>query len=159
MKNIARILVPIDFSPHSTAALSFAADLARRYEASLHLLHVFKVIIYALPDGYTAPSADQIEILSAEAAKLLETAKHDALATGVQHVETTLLHGDPVAAIERFARDGKFDLIVMGTHGRTGAKHLLIGSVAEKTVRRAPCPVLTVRTAASTAAAAAAPAV
>lgn len=145
MKNIAHILVPLDFSPHSAAALSFAADLARRYEASLHLLHVLKVTVYVLPEGFTIPSPDQIQITADALEQQLQAAKHDALATGVQHVDTTLLQGDPAAAIERFAREGKFDLVVMGTHGRTGLKHVAIGSVAEKTVRHAPCPVLTVR--------------
>lgn len=145
MKPIKKILVPVDFSEHSNQALRFAADLAQRYDASLELLHVFHVMTYALPEGYVVPSADQLELIMKTYRVQLVAAKQAALDAGAPNVETTLLQGGVASEILREVRDRNCDLIVMGTHGRSGAKHLLIGSVAEHIVRVAPCPVLTVR--------------
>ena len=147
MKPIEKILVPVDFSAHSAEALRFAADLARRYAASLDLLHVFQTMTYALPEGYVVPSPEQLDAIMKHFQQELETAKRSALAAGAPSVETTLLQGGVASAILRVAEERHHDLIVMGTHGRTGMKHMLLGSVAEHIVRVAPCPVLTVRSA------------
>ena len=145
MKPIKKILVPVDFSEQSTEALRLAADLAQRYEASLDLLHVFHVMTYALPEGYVVPTADQLALIMQKYRVQLEAARQSALNAGAPKVEAILLQGGVASEILRAAQESKPDLIVMGTHGRTGAKHLLIGSVAEHIVRVAPCPVLTVR--------------
>lgn len=146
MKPITNILVPLDFSEHSAAALKYAVDLARHYEATLQLLHVFAPVFYSVPEGYLLPGPAEITQVRSALEQELERAKHDACAGGALIVKTLLLEGHPPSEILRVAREGGFDLIVMGTHGRTGVKHVLIGSVAENVVRHAPCPVLTVRT-------------
>jgi nucleotide-binding universal stress UspA family protein len=145
MKPFSKILVPVDFSPHSEHALRIAADLARRYEAKLCVAHVHVPVLHAAPGAFLLYSEQQLPGLLAEYEKLLEKSSHDARAAGAQQVETKLLQGVPVSEVIRFAREGAFDLIVMGTHGRTGIAHALIGSVAERVVRKAACPVLTVR--------------
>ncbi len=146
MTPFTKILVPVDFSEHSKRALAVAADLARRYEASLGLVHVFQPVLYSVPESYMVYTQDQLPNLLAELEKLLEQAKHDVLAAGALQVTTAVLQGIPHVEVIRAAQEGKYDLIVMGTHGRTGMAHALLGSVAEKVVRKAPCPVLTVRT-------------
>jgi universal stress protein A len=145
MKPIKKILVPVDFSAHSAEAMRFAADLARRYGASLDLLHVFQTLTYALPEGYVLPGAEELEKIMKHFQLDLETARRTAIEAGAPSVETTLLQGGVATEILRFAKERNSDFIVMGTHGRTGLKHMLIGSVAEHIVRVAPCPVLTVR--------------
>jgi universal stress protein A len=145
MTPFKRILVPIDFSEHSSAAVRAATDLARRFEAELVLAHVYEPIAYALPEGYVLFTPTQLANLLTELQRLLANAKKDAEAAGVPRVETKQLQGAVAPEIINFAREGKFDLIVMGTHGRTGLKHAFLGSVAEKVLRQAPCPVLTLR--------------
>jgi nucleotide-binding universal stress UspA family protein len=145
MKNISKILVPLDFSAHSKRALEFAVDLARRYDARLELVNVFDITVYTMPDGMPMFAPGQFDDILADIERLLGAAKHDALAGGALLVETKRLEGKPETEILREAREGKFDLIVLGTHGRTGLKHIVIGSVAERVVRHAPCPVFTVK--------------
>lgn len=153
METISKILVPIDFSAHSTRALQFAVDLARRYDARLQIVHVFDIGVYVMADGMPMFAPGQFDQINADIERLLDKAKHDALAGGGLLVETKLLQGKPEIQILRFACEGKFDLIVLGTHGRTGLKHVFIGSVAERIVRQAPCPVFTVKAVDHTAAA------
>jgi nucleotide-binding universal stress UspA family protein len=145
MKPIAKILVPVDFSSHSSEALRFAADMSNRYNASLELLHVFHVTTYALPEGYVVPSSEQVQLAMKELESQLEAAKQAALDASARTVHTTLVQGGVTTEILRYAKERECDLIVMGTHGRTGMKHLLMGSVAEQIVRVATCPVLTLR--------------
>jgi universal stress protein A len=147
MKTIAKILVPVDFSSHSSEAVRFAADMSNRYNASLELLHVFHVTTYALPEGYIVPSHAQVQQALKELESQLEAAKNAATEAGAGTVRTTLVQGGVTTEILRFAKENECDLIVMGTHGRTGMKHLLMGSVAEQIVRVANCPVLTLRAA------------
>jgi nucleotide-binding universal stress UspA family protein len=119
-----KILCPVDYSERSRAALRVAVDLARRFGAALTLLHVEE-----------AQHAG-------ESAKL-DAWRSEALAQGLR-VETAVVNGDPQTAIAQWATDHGVDAIVMGTHGRTGRAHALVGSVAETTVRRARCPVMVV---------------
>ncbi len=144
MTGYHKILVPTDFSPHSSEAIRHAADLCQHYEATLELIHVYNPIYYPLPDGYVLYSASQLSALLNTFDKQLARSKEEALAAGAHEVETRLLQGVPAQEIVSVATDGAFDLIVMGTHGRTGFQHALVGSVAEKVVRTAPCAVLTV---------------
>jgi nucleotide-binding universal stress UspA family protein len=145
MKPFQKILVPTDFSACSKEATLAAIDLARRYEAELCLVNVYEPIEYALPTGYPLFLPGQLEGLVAEHGKQLERAKREAIAAGAQRVTSEQLTGVTASELIHFAEKGKFDLIVMGTHGRTGISHALLGSVTEKIVRRAPCPVLTIR--------------
>jgi nucleotide-binding universal stress UspA family protein len=145
MTPFKKILVPTDFSKHSTEALAAAADLSRRYEASVTLAYVFEPVTYALPEGHMLQSPPQIEELQTVFEERLVQAEADAKAAGALGVTSKLLTGPVAAEITDFAEAGGFDLVVMGTHGRTGLRHLMLGSVAEKVVRTAPCAVLTVR--------------
>lgn len=144
--NIRKILVPFDFSPTAHEALAPASDLARRYGAALVLLHVYEPPVYPVPpDGMRLPSP---EAMAAEVTTLeteLEGVQRQLREQGVSNVTVNIAQGDPLTEILRVVKDVGIDLVVIGTHGRTGLKHLLLGSVAEKVVRHAPCPVLTIR--------------
>jgi nucleotide-binding universal stress UspA family protein len=140
-----KILVPTDFSRHSQEAIDTAADLSRRYESSIVLAYVFEPVTYALPEGHVIPPAPQLQELDSVFEQRLAQARAEAEAAGALTVTTKLLTGPVASEITDFAEREAFDLIVMGTHGRTGLRHLVLGSVAEKVVRTAPCAVLTVR--------------
>lgn len=144
MKPFKKILVPVDFSACSAEALRVAADMSQRYDAAISIVHCYEPMTYMVPEGHVFYTAAQMESLFSEFAKALASAKKDAEAAGAKRVDTQQLEGIAASEIVEFARKGGFDLIVMGTHGRTGLKHALLGSVAEKVLRRAPCPVLTV---------------
>jgi nucleotide-binding universal stress UspA family protein len=145
MKPFTKIIVPVDFSPHSDAAIRIAADLSRKYEASVTLVHVYEPVAYALPEGYVLYTADQLASLLSTFEQRLAAAREIAQREGTISPDTKLLQGSAGSEIVDYAQKNGFDLIVMGTHGRTGLKHALMGSVAEKVLRRAHCPVLTVR--------------
>jgi universal stress protein A len=157
MAQIKRILVPTDFSAASEITLSYAMDLASRYGASLHLLHVLEESSFtaAYPDGFFAELPGmRTQMIEEGERRLGEAAARCADAT--LDVTTQVVVGRPARAIVQEAEQMGADLIVMGTHGRTGFAHLMLGSVAEQVLRTAPCPVLTVRDTARTADAAAA---
>ncbi len=145
MKPFQKILVPVDFSAHSAEAVRVAADLSRRFEAPLTLVHVYDPLVYALPDGYIFMPQPAIDQLLDAFKEQLAQAKVQALDAGATRVETQVLQGFVAGAIVDRATAGAFDLIVMGTHGRTGMQHVLVGSTAERVVRLATCPVLTVK--------------
>ena len=145
MSMFRKILVPVDFSPHSTFAVRLAADLARRGSGAVTLLHVFDPLPYALPGDHDAFSTDQRQRLDRQIQKSLAAAQRRAETAGAPRVQRQLLEGNPAVEIVRFASEGQFDLIVMGTHGRRGLQHALLGSVAERVVQLAACPVLTSR--------------
>lgn len=151
MSPFSKILVPTDFSDSARVALERALDLRQQFGASLTLLHVYQIPI-SYPNGYvfTADVLGSIEEAArGQMGRELEWAERraKALSTDAElvRVETRLLIGAPSLAIVEEAERGGHDLIVMGTHGHTGLKHLFIGSVAERVVRTAPCPVLTIR--------------
>jgi nucleotide-binding universal stress UspA family protein len=139
-----RILVAIDFSELSDQAFAYAVELAERLSAQLVLVHVFQVPAYLFPDAVVAAPQQTVVELERAVERRLEELRARAMARGVAayvHVPV----GSAFVEIIRAARDHKADLIVLGTHGRTGLRHALLGSVAEKVVRKAPCPVLVVR--------------
>lgn len=152
----SRILVPTDFSPPSDAALEYGRILAAKFGSSLQLLHVVddpSASSEFVADGFAPATADIHETLLAQA--------HERLAHVINVTDRAQFHaradaviGMPAAAIVDYAAATGTSLIVMGTHGRTGLAHLLMGSVAEHVIRTAPCPVLTVRQAAAAAEAA-----
>jgi nucleotide-binding universal stress UspA family protein len=145
MKPYKKILVPSDFSEHAERALSTAIDLSSRYDAALTLVHVFDRVVYPMLGSGAVALNLQIAQLEDELKASLEKQRQSAIERGAKSVDARMLHGDPATAIVERARSGSFDLIVMGTHGRRGVTHFLIGSVAERVVRTAPCGVLTVR--------------
>ena len=139
------ILVPTDFNPASDVALECAKDIADRFGARLSLLHVLtdpKAIGFWTPEVYVPASPQTQERFLREARERLE----NALSPAERSRFTTTIEariGAVADEIQDFAREQKVDLIVMGTHGRTGLAHLFLGSVAERVLRSAPCPVLT----------------
>lgn len=139
-----KILVPTDFSPSSEPALRFAVELARAVGASLTLVHVYNATPYEIPEGMPVSGIINIDGVIAEFRKQLEGAKSRAEQAGATRVDTALVQGVAYAEIVRLAEQRGYGLIVMGTHGRTGFAHMLLGSVAEKVVRKASCPVVTV---------------
>jgi nucleotide-binding universal stress UspA family protein len=141
-----RICCPIDFSDASRAAMEVAADLARRTGAELVLLHAYPIPGYTFPDGSVVASPKMMQELADQAERHLEEWRASAAQlVGAPRVSTQKAVGEPAAEIVSFARSSGVDLLVVGTHGRTGLEHALMGSVAERVVRRAHCPVLTVR--------------
>ncbi len=138
MTDIRRILVPVDFSTCSKDALEHAIALSERYYgASIDVLHVW--------ESPRPSSSTSVEAARVEAMKAMEKVLAEHEAKGVITIHRVHEGGEPVPAILEFARRGNYDLIVMGTHGRTGMAHDYHGSVAEKVDRRAPAPVLTIR--------------
>lgn len=142
-----RILVPVDFSPCSRGALGFAIELAASLQAALEVLHVWEPPQYVVSDVPVYPPdrpPTTLRALAREAAgqEMEQLLKH--VAPGrADELGVRIEVGDPLEVI--LAASGDYDMIVMGTHGRSGLAHLLLGSVAEKVVRRATCPVLTLR--------------
>lgn len=142
---LKRILVATDFSEASEAALKYGRALAEAFNASLDVLHVMEdPFIYApTSEGYMPPPHFYEEMETAtrdRLNKLLTGADREKL-----HAQLVSKQGSAFVEIIRYARQNDIDLIVMGTHGRGPIAHMLMGSVAEKVVRKAPCPVLTVR--------------
>jgi nucleotide-binding universal stress UspA family protein len=140
---VHRILVPTDFSHTSDGAVQVAIELAGQFNAELELLHVHQLPAYVFPDGMVPLSPSLLEELQRSVQAELERHAERGRAVG-RKVATRSRIGVVHAEILREAEEGQFDLVVMGTHGRTGIGHVLMGSVAEKVLRRAPCPVLTV---------------
>lgn len=146
MIRLTKVLVPTDFSAPSAKAVAYGEELARRFGASLHVLHAVEEPLAQGWNAYGYPAVLpelRAQVL-ADAQERLEEAVPQ-LERDRQATELVTCLGDPRREIVRFANDRGIDLIVMGTHGRGGMAHLLLGSVAEKVVRTAPCPVLTVR--------------
>jgi nucleotide-binding universal stress UspA family protein len=137
---IKTILYPTDFSPPSGCALDMAFALARDHGARLVLLHVLPPFIAT--ETYLPPSPQ--ECRDEAWTELRQLYESNPKARELR-VATQIGEGDPAREILRVAADTDADLIVMGTHGRTGLRRLLMGSVAEQVLRRAPCPVLTVK--------------
>lgn len=145
MITLRRILHPTDFSQNARTAQAYACQLAEQNAAELHLLHVLPDPGYMLAQpeiGIGVPYAyweDLRPAIERKLAEVLEPERKTKL-----KVVTALRKGSPFSEIIRYAQEQSVDLIVMGTHGRTGLSHLIIGSVAENVVRKAKCPVLTV---------------
>jgi nucleotide-binding universal stress UspA family protein len=146
MHPVKRILVPVDFSECSHAAVEWATLLALRFDAAVDVLHVWSVSVLESWTPYEPDGVDRhlIHLEQAEAGNSMKEILTRLEQAGVP-AHGRVDSGDPLHTILRVAADGEYDVIVMGTHGRTGLTHLLLGSVAESVVRRAPCPVLTIR--------------
>jgi nucleotide-binding universal stress UspA family protein len=143
---LRRVLVPTDFSKFSQVALEYAAALAEKFGAQLHLIHVVQNLAVFLPEAVAAapPVAVPVDQFVTAARTALErTVRENSLQKFSVHTEVR--EGTPFYEIIRYAKEAEIDLIVMGTHGHAGLVHVLLGSVTEKVVRKAPCPVLTVR--------------
>jgi len=139
---LQQILVPFDYSAPAEAALIFAADLARTYRSRLLIVHFIEIEVHTLGD-YPIIKGDPITEETERLRKHVQRVLEDAGESPAHEVEVAW--GSPFLRIVETAIEHKADLIIMGTHGRSGIKHILLGSVAERTVRLAPCPVLIVR--------------
>ena len=142
----ARVLHPTDFSRASAPAFARALETARADRAELIIAHVLPMIVPVGSDGYMSPKAfdDMDRANRAYAGRRLAALAARARKRGVR-VRTLLLDGAHWEAITRTARGQRANVIVMGTHGRSGLAKLFLGSVAERVIGRAPCPVMTVR--------------
>ncbi|HOG28766.1 MAG TPA: universal stress protein [Vicinamibacterales bacterium] len=149
MLSLKTVLVPTDFSEASEAALRYGKAMAEAFGASLHLVHVMEDLLAQAwaAEVYVASMPQLREEIDKESRHRLAAMLTDEERRRYR-VETALLAGNPFVEIVRYAKARDVDLIVMGTHGRGPIAHMLLGSVAEKVVRKAPCPVLTVRDAA-----------
>jgi nucleotide-binding universal stress UspA family protein len=140
---INHILVPVDFSSYAEHALEYALALAKTLQARLTLLHVLEPLPLSRDATTAFPEAYLAELERTAQHKLEEDLRR--VQDAGLHASTVIAHGIPFQGIVETARQQHVDLIVMGTHGRTGLRHVLVGSVAEKVVRLAPCPVLVTR--------------
>jgi len=143
MLTLSRVLCPTDFSEVSTKAEAYATALAEHYDASLHLLHVDPPMPIMAPYGEIPVDVRLFEEQREQALADLATAGDRARAAGVD-TTTSVRGGHPAREILAVIEEQAADLLVIGTHGRGGVEHLLLGSVAEKIVRKAPCPVMVV---------------
>jgi nucleotide-binding universal stress UspA family protein len=146
MLSIKSVLVPTDFSEASETALSYGKAMAEAFGASLHLVHVMEDLLAHAwaAEVYVASAPNLREEIERESRLRLETMLPEPERERLQ-ARVALLSGSPFIEIIRYAKANDIDLIVMGTHGRGPIAHMLLGSVAEKVVRKSPCPVLTVR--------------
>jgi nucleotide-binding universal stress UspA family protein len=147
MIKLSRILYPTDFSELSTYALRYALSFSEAYKAKLHCLHVvdeaYQYWAAMGPDGVPLGPATEDVMESAEK-EMEDFAAENLTGINVEVVKKVII-GRPFMEIIRYARAQDMDLIVLATHGRTGLSHVLLGSVAERVVRKAPCPVLSIR--------------
>jgi nucleotide-binding universal stress UspA family protein len=140
-RRIRKIIVPLDFSSSSESTIDYASIIAERFAATLILVHVIESLPYSVTDTFQI--VEHRRALETLAKSLLRNLSDDLRARNLV-VKTRLVWGNPSGEILAKVRREKADLIVMGTHGRTGLPHMVMGSVAEKTVRLSRIPVLTV---------------
>lgn len=147
MIQLNRVLIPTDFSDFSSPAVQYGCAIAARFDAEIHLLHVVPDAAMLVPEA----AAFTAESMEAQAAALREEAMKNLQALDVEgwtnskSVIREVRVGAAFMEIIEYAREKEIDLIVIGTHGRSGLMHVLMGSVAERIVRKSPCPVLTVK--------------
>ncbi|MGE4092745.1 MAG: universal stress protein [Candidatus Binatia bacterium] len=150
--NVKTILVPYDFSDYAAHAFAWASELAQLWNARIILLHA--VPLFARISYTEAPVLFDIPKVEAELVADGEKQLREFIAKANQpqlRIEAQTMLGDPFAVICQVAERDQVDLIVMGSHGRTGLAHVFMGSVAERVLRHASCPVLVARRSASTA--------
>ncbi len=146
MFKITKILYPTDFSEASLEALKYALSFARSCPARLVLMHVVNEKIFSEGLSLARVSAPEAlgQEMAAEAGRQLKMIIPAEERQGLE-LETVILHGNPSLEVIRYAKENKVDMIVIGTAGRSGVEHMMFGSTAEKVVRGAHCPVLSVK--------------
>ncbi|MEI7906172.1 MAG: universal stress protein [Bacteroidota bacterium] len=142
---LKKILVPIDFSDNSKKALRYAIPFAQQFNASLILVYIVEPTIYPSDFGFGQVGFPDVEKelhqkAVAEMSELIDSVVPASLKT-----QTLVGSGIPFVEITTYAKQEEVDMIIVATHGRTGVEHILFGSTAEKIIRKAPCPVLVVR--------------
>jgi len=143
MINLKKILLPTDFSENSEHALQYAREFTELFDAELHIIHVSHQMALEQGLSYLPPGDLMLDMRPAAKRKLRETATDD-WAEG-RTIIREMREGRPFVEIIRYADEAEIDLIIMGSHGWGPISHLLVGSVAERVVRKAHCPVLTIR--------------
>jgi len=139
------IIVPTDFSEHSLRALDYAIEIADKFHSRLEIIYVIEPLLQAADVSWTTVDFEQLNLAHKESAqKQLAQLVEERIPKGME-VQTKTLFGKPFVEILKAAKANNADLIVMATHGRGAISHILMGSTAEKVVRKAPCPVLTVK--------------
>jgi nucleotide-binding universal stress UspA family protein len=138
------ILCPVDFSSTSERALDYAMALARRLDARVTLLHTYNLPSVLMPDGVLLPNAEALTTVSADHQQMLDRLA-ETRAGRLVPLTTKLRLGSPAQEVLAAIREETPDLVVMGTHGRTGLQHVLLGSIAERVVRASTVPVMTIR--------------
>ena len=148
MATIKKILYPTDFSEYSLAALPYAVDLTQQNDAELYCLHIvempkeeYLIGEYIVP--LDLPHISQDKVIKTATARLDKFVNENL--SGVEKLTSKVIIGTPFVEIIRYAKEQSIDLIVIGTHGHSALATMLLGSVAEKVVRKAPCPVLSIR--------------
>ena len=142
--DVRRILVPVDFSKHAEAVVAWAAHLAEEHGSEIVLLHVYHLPVeFQQMEGAYLPG-DFWNSVKEDAKQQLESLGDQLRAQGLSVTEITR-EGYPATVIEEEVERRQADMIVIGSRGRTGLKHMLLGSIAERVVQKAPCPVLTVK--------------
>jgi nucleotide-binding universal stress UspA family protein len=140
-----QIVVPTDFSEHSLRALDYAIEIAEKFGARLKIVYVIEPLLQAADVTWTSVDFEQLNLAHKESAeKQIAQLVEERVPNSLQ-VQTYTLFGKPFVEIVKLAKAENADLIVMATHGRGVISHILMGSNAEKVVRKAPCPVLTVK--------------
>ena len=147
MITLKNILVATDFSEPSDVALSYGRELATRFDATLHVLHVVQNFLFATYGIETAAAMGPqiLQGMQDDALRRLQAVVVDSDNSGPRITSAVRVGGSPALEIVEYAKTSDIGLIVMGTHGRGALAHFVMGSVAERVVRLAPCPVLTVR--------------
>ncbi len=144
MNNYKNLLCPVDFSDISSHALQIAINLALRFRAGLHVIHVFQLPASAFPEGvYEAPDDMETKIEDQLLNRLNEFVNN--INTQKTNITTGIYEGIPHVEIVRSADENNTDMIIIGTHGRTGLSQVLLGSVAERVIRTSSIPVLSVK--------------
>jgi nucleotide-binding universal stress UspA family protein len=141
---IQHILVPTDFSPSADRGLEYAITLAQPLQARLTLLHVLHLPTWEMGERSPSSLEAYLQGVQADAQRQMQAA-HERVQHARIHCDSAIIEGIPSQTIVDLAGNREVDLIIMGTHGRTGLAHVLLGSVAERVVRLAPCPVLVTR--------------
>jgi len=142
MTEFGKILFPTDFSESAENASRYALSLAKKYASKVYVIHVIEPFTYTTEFGLDFSA--QLKEMEASARRLLDDVAASIKKNNLD-VESVLITGEPFVEIIKYARKEQVDLIVMATHGRSGIEHMLMGSVAEKVVRKSPCPVLTIK--------------
>lgn len=142
MTEFEKILFPTDFSESAENASRYAMSLAKKYGSKVYVIHVIEPFTYTTEFGLDFSA--QLKEMEASARRLLDDIVASIKRNNLD-VESVLITGEPFVEIIKYARKEQVDLIVMATHGRSGIEHMLLGSVAEKVVRKSPCPVMTIK--------------
>jgi universal stress protein A len=144
-----RVLVPVDFSECSRAALHKAAKLTRRTGGTIDVIHAWQLPAFVPPESVVgtvgATGEPLVDLMQENAEARMRELVQSARSEGIEIADARIVLGNPAAVIVEHAGAGGYDLVVVGTHGRSGLSHALIGSVAERVVRLSSVPVLTVR--------------